>query len=454
VSRNNRLIKKKIIATFAFLGFVFVGCTTYIPQSQVIPKEDLARYNPKNFSLDNTVSKSKKYRHVKNEDDWIIKAILYEQSGNFKVSNAYYKKLYHATNRDEYLLKELKTALYSGISSKNISKLEEYIAVHPRDVIAKRLLLSSYLYSKQYKMAQESSQSLLLDSKEPVDFELSANSYIFTKEYSKGIELLNEAYIRTKNENILLKITTILVNYMGKVSEATNRLEEHRLSQGCTERVCTQLIDIYVQQNKISKLQPLYAELYTATNKEIYAEKTIESFVYVKDYQGAINFLKTTYQNDTMLYALYVDGKDFKNANKLSQKLIETTKEPKWYAESAMALYESSVDKNDKAMLAEVVKRFEEAIKHGIENTVYLNYYGYTLIDKDIDVAKGIRIIKKTLEEQPDNSYYLDSLAWGEYKLKHCEEALKLMKKVVDIEGLGEEEIREHWNTINQNCKK
>ena len=452
MSRNNRLIKRKVIATFAFLGFVFVGCTSYIPQSQVIPKEDLARYNPKNFSVESNLSTT--HRYVKNEDDWIIKAILYEQSGNFKVSNAYYKKLYQATNRDEYLLKELKTALYSGVSSQNISKLEEYITVHPKDVIAKRLLLSSYLYSKQYKKAQKSSQSLLLDSKEPVDFELSANSYIFTKEYSKGIELLSKAYLRTKNENILLKITTILVNYMGKVSDATNRLEEHRLSQGCSERVCTQLIDIYVQQNKISKLQSIYEELYTSTNKEVYAEKTIESFVYARDYQGAINFLKTKYKNDEMLYALYVDGKDFKNANKLSQKLIETTKEPKWYAESAMALYESSVDKNDKAMLSEVVKRFEKAIEKGIENTVYLNYYGYTLIDKDIDVAKGITIIKKTLEEQPDNSYYLDSLAWGEYKLNHCDEAFKLMKKVVDIEGLGEEEIREHWNIINQNCKK
>jgi tetratricopeptide (TPR) repeat protein len=119
-----------------------------------------------------------------------------------------------------------------------------------------------------------------------------------------------------------------------------------------------------------------------------------------------------------------------------------------------MSLYEASPDKNDKAMLAEVVKRFEIAMEKGIENTIYLNYYGYTLIDKDIDIEKGMKIIEKALIEQPDNSYYLDSLAWGNYKLGACKKALKLMKRVVEIEGLKEEEIRNHWNAIRQKCKE
>jgi len=48
--------------------------------------------------------------------------------------------------------------------------------------------------------------------------------------------------------------------------------------------------------------------------------------------------------------------------------------------------------------------------------------------------------------------YYLDSLAWGYYKERDCDKAYKMMKRVVDEEGLEEPEIIEHWDAIKQ-CK-
>jgi len=449
VPRNYRL-NCRLIIVFIFLALLVVGCSTYIPKSKIVPQEELAKYNPKDFA------NKKRFvnKDLADEDEWIIKAIFYEQKNDFKKSNFYYKKLYNATQKDEYLLKELKTALYSGKKSENIAKLKEYVSTHPENLVAKRILLSSYLYEKKYEDAKKVSKLLLNQSDEAIDFELSANPYIFTKDYSSAVSLLTQAYNKSYNENILLKITTILVNYMGNISDAILRLENHRKSQSCSEKVCLQLINIYFQQNRISSIIPLYKSLYRSTQKEIYAEKVVESYIYLKDYDSAINYLKTDYKNVELLYSLYVDQKKYHIADKLSQKLIAENKDPKWYAESAMALYESSDNKDDKGMLAEVVKRFEIALKKGVENSVYLNYYGYTLIDKDIDVKKGMKIIEKVLEEQPENSYYLDSLAWGYYKLGNCNKALKIMKKVVDIEGLKEDEIRNHWNLISQKCKK
>ncbi len=448
--RNNRL-KNRLILVLAFVALLVVGCTTYTPDSQIIPISELAQYNPKNFSnKENRLANT----NISNEDEWIIKAIFYEEKSDFKRSNEYYKKLYNKTGNDEYLLKELKTALYSGLTSDNIVKLKEYVRNHPKNLLAKRLLLSSYLYAKQYKEAKEISLLLLAQSTEVRDFELSANSYIFTKDYPKAVELLTKAYNQRYNENILLKITTILVNYMGNISDATHRLENHRIHHNCSEKVCLQLISIYFQQNNISKIIPLYKALYKSTQKEIYAEKVIEGYLHLKNYDGAIAFLHKEYKNPELLYSLYIESKSFEKADKLSRKLMLETNDPKWYAESAMTLYESSSNKNDKAMLAEVIKRFETAIEKGIENTIYLNYYGYILIDKEIDIKKGMKIIEKALMEQPDNSDYLDSLAWGNYKLGSCKKALKFMKRVIEIEGLKEEEILNHWNTIREKCKE
>ncbi len=447
--RNFRL-NSRLLTVFIFLALLVVGCTTYTPRADVVPQEELATYNPKDFG-----KREKPYNNAsKEEDEWIIKAIFYEQNSDYKRSNFYYKKLYETTHKDEYLLKELKTALYSGVTSENISKLKEYVASHPNKLIAKRLLLSAYLYEKKYEEAKRVTSSLLSQSDEAIDFELSANPYIFTKDYARAVQLLTEAYDKSYNENILLKITTILVNYMREIPEAILRLENHRKRNGCSEKICLQLINIYFQQNRIPKIVSLYKHLYQATQKELYAEKVVESYIYLKEYDKAIAFLKTDYSNVELLYSLYIDQKKFDEADKLVRKLIASTGEAKWYAESAMILFESTANKDDKAMLEEVVRRFEIALAKGVKSSVYLNYYAYTLIDKDIDVKKGIKIIKKVLEEQPEKGYYLDSLAWGYYKLGECREALAIMKKVITIEGLKEAEIRKHWNAINQKCKK
>lgn len=446
--RNNRL-KNRVILPFIFLSVV--GCTTsYKPNSQVVPVEELAHYNPKDFANRKEVSNSSSSK----EDEWIMKAIFYEQSNNFKKSNYFYKKLYDTTGKDAYLLKELKTALYSGVTSENISKLKGYISKHPKNLLAKRLILTSYIYAKRYEEAKEMTSSLLSQSQEARDFELSATPYIFTKDYNRAVELLKDAYNKSYNENILLKTTTILVNYLRDTSQAISLLENHRLNKQCSQKICSQLISIYFQQNDIEKIVPIYKSLYRSTRKEKYAEKVVEGYLHLKDYGSAIEFLKKEYNNPEMLYSLYIESKSFDKADKLSRKLIKETKEPKWYAESAMVLYESTTNKDDKAMLKEVINRFEIAMKMGIKNTVYLNYYGYLLIDKNIDIKKGIRVIKKALEEQPENSAYLDSLALGYYKLGDCKESLNIMTKVIKIEGLKEEEIRNHWDLISTKCKK
>jgi tetratricopeptide (TPR) repeat protein len=132
--------------------------------------------------------------------------------------------------------------------------------------------------------------------------------------------------------------------------------------------------------------------------------------------------------------------------------LYEQDKNAKWLAEKGILTFENAEDKNDKKMIKEALSHFEKAFTLGNDDSLYLNYYGYTLIDKEVDVEKGIQILKDALVQQPNNTYYLDSLAWGYYKEGKCAKAYAFMKRVVDEEGLDEPKIIEHWNAIKQ-CK-
>ena len=440
-----------IIGLVGFTALYLTGCSSryHIPDGSkvVISKEQLPVYNPKNFS------KEKKSQSLPNEDELIIKAIWLEEQHNYKESNRLYAKLYEKTHKEEYLLKELTTAYYAGIVSKNLPQLKKYIEKHPNNLQAKRLLLLFNIKRKKFNQAKIIGEELIQQSNQAIDYELTANPYIFTSDYPKAILLLERAYQSTANEDILLKIVAIEINYLHQIDKAIARLEKHRQSKRCSEKICLQLISIYIQQNRIDRVIPIYKALAIATKKEIYIEKLIESYLYSKNLKGAIDFLEHEYHNDTLLYSLYMESKEYYKAHLLAQKLLKKTNDPKWYAESAISLYELMLKRNDKTKLNQVIQEFEKALKAGVRNPIYLNYYGYTLIDEDIDIKKGVEIIKEALRQEPENTYYLDSLAWGEYKLGECSKAYKTMKKVVKIEGLKEKEIIEHWNAISNHCK-
>lgn len=455
MSWNHRIINNKTIVILSiFVFFYTIGCSTYSVPSQskvIVPKEKLSTYNPQNFSQENNGDQKKK---LQNEDQLIIQAIFLEDEGAYKQSNEFYGLLYDVTKKEEYLLKELNTAHQAGILSKNLDDLKAYIERNPNNVQAQRLLLSFYLKSKEFNKAKEVGNRLTKSSEQAVDFELAANPYIFTGEYKKSLTYLQEAYEKTLNEDVLLKIVTIQINYLQDIDAAIESLETHRVKQGCSEKVCLQLIGIYSQQRKAEKLVPIYKELYSSTKKEVYSEKIIESYLINQDLDSAVAYLENSTNNHALLYSLYMEQKAYLKANTLAKSLLNTTKDPKWYAESGISLYESLSNKDDKVELKKVSDAFEKAFEMGEKNPIYLNYYGYTLIDKELDIQKGLRAVEKALKEEPENTYFLDSLAWGHFKLNNCEKAYPAMKKVVEVEGLNEAEIIQHWDAINKKCKQ
>ena len=458
MSRDNRLkniknIKKIYIQSLLLL--LFLNSCSYRPDVTQVSDEKLADYNPKHFQAKASNGKvsNGKMKKFQGEDNLIMKAIFYEQEGDFEKSNYYYSKLYDLTGNNEYMFREMRTAIYLGKKSKNIIKLESWVEKNPQNIQAKRILISFYLNEKKYEKAKVLSKLLISQSNNPIDFELAANPHIMTKEYKEAVELLTQTYNKTMSADILLKISTILANYIGDVDEAVRRLESHKSSVSCDERVCLQLVEIYSKQEKIDELLSVYNSLYQKTKKEEYGIKVLEGYIYKKETRKAIEFLKKDYVNNELLYEMYLSEKEYSNAQKIAQKIYDSGKNPKWLAESAMALYEQATNKNDKVMLTEVSTKFDKAIAEGARDGVYLNYYGYTLINKNMDVAKGIELVKEALKENHNNTYYLDSLAWGYYKQNRCEAARIEMKKVVEVEGLEADDIKEHWTKIEA-CKK
>lgn len=165
-----------------------------------------------------------------------------------------------------------------------------------------------------------------------------------------------------------------------------------------------------------------------------------------------IEFLEDNKINNEILLQLYIQTKRYKKAVSIATELYNDSGDVTYLGQSAIFEYESSVDKSDKAMHKSVIAKLQEVIKTNRDG-MYLNYLGYLLIDHDIDVKKGIEYIKEALKGEPNSIYYLDSLAWGYYKLGDCQRAAKIMKKVEKMDGSSNEEVVKHIEMIRECIK-
>ncbi len=438
--------RKTVIVLALFLSVVYLSAASKLAVKQIEPAQCSTPEcsNEEKLVVVDGIS----------EDEWIIRAIWLEENAAFSQSGEIYSKLYAAIGKKEYLFKEVSSSIYSKAKlSESLKKLKKWTTAHPDDLAGRRLMLALYMNMKSFDEAAKIGIYLLEDSDQDSDLELAANPYFFSGQYEKGVELLSKLYRNTKNERVLLRIVAVYAQYLNEPKKAIQLLETHRRIEDASPDVYKMLIDLYVKEQKIDQILEVYKALYEKEPEEEYLSKIMEIYVYNRDFKGLIKFLESNRANDEVLYDLYKKERQFEKAKTLSETFYLKDRNPVWLAEKAILTFEAAKDKDDQKMLEELVSLFEEALSKGVDDSIYLNYYAYTLIDKEIDIDKGMAIIAKALKQQPDNSFYLDSLAWGHFKKGECMKAYKIMKKVVEKEGLEEPEIKEHWEKI-QKCQK
>jgi len=387
------------------------------------------------------------------EDELIMRGLLYDEHKAYENSYQVYKKLFDDTGEEVYLFREATAALMSRTHIlESIVRLRSWDEKYPGKIEVKRLLIPLYLTISEVENAKKEADFLLEQSSELIDLDLASNSYLYTGNFQRALELLTHIYQTQPQEAILLRMIEIMDQFTDDRLRAIQLLETHRRMNISSHTVYLKLLDLYQKQRDVDGILDTYKALYSQDDNELYLKKIIDVYVYKRDMEGAINFLEETQAKDELLYELYKAQRYFMKAISLLDKLYHQDKDAKWIAEKGVLLYEKSEDKDDRKMIANVIAQFEKAIELGNDDSIYLNYYGYTLIDKEVDVSKGIAIIEDALIQQPDNTYYLDSLAWGYYKMRDCGKAYSLMKRVVEEEGLEQGEISEHWEAI-QACK-
>jgi len=90
---------------------------------------------------------------------------------------------------------------------------------------------------------------------------------------------------------------------------------------------------------------------------------------------------------------------------------------------------------------------FENILADDPGNDTACNYLGYMLAERGIDLPYARKLIECAVEKEPDNPYYLDSLAWVYFMEGRYEEALPLILRAQELTP-DEPEVLKHLGEI------
>lgn len=84
---------------------------------------------------------------------------------------------------------------------------------------------------------------------------------------------------------------------------------------------------------------------------------------------------------------------------------------------------------------AECDSVYERALQIDSLNSLVNNNYAYSLSERGERLDKALQMVKISLEADPDNPSYLDTIGWVYFKLGNFSEAKKYLEKAIEIGG-------------------
>ena len=392
---------------------------------------------------------------LKDEDSLIMEAIYYTDKKDARNGAKVWKELFKNTNNEKYLIEYF----YTSLQYRDIKDIINELKVTLSQKKSKELYeLLAGLYAKEGNT--DGLLEVMKDNASDKDVEsMYELAYLYTikGKNREALEIYNKIFKREKSWESLKGILSIL-SKDGKVDEATKRLWKAISVKNNKMPKEAYLIYVGLIDFKKDTKRAIYAfkNLYRITGNKKYLKELISLYLHNRDYDSVIELLEKSGYDNKLLYELYLSKRELVKAYKLLDILYKKSKNPKWLAEKAILTFEiaDSLKAVNSSVIDRVSNLFDKAIEDGAKTPTYYNYYGYTLIDHDRDVEKGVSLVKKALKTEPKNIYYLDSLAWGYFKLNRCKEAKEIMDKIYRIKSKKlENEIIAHQKEIDK-CKE
>jgi len=128
---------------------------------------------------------------------------------------------------------------------------------------------------------------------------------------------------------------------------------------------------------------------------------------------------------------IYRNNEDYPNAGAAYEKAIALIAAPErshW-----RVFYFSGIAYERQKMWEKAEKQFRRSLELSPDEPSVLNYLGYSMIEKKLNLQEAMAMIRKAVDLKPNDGYIVDSLGWAHYQLGDYEQAVAEIERAVEL---------------------
>ncbi len=388
----------------------------------------------------------------------------------------FYRKILKLTGPEWNVLLKIATINERlGKVEETVATVEELLELNPSNVQLQKLLIESYIKNKKYDEAISMSNNSLEIFPDDLNLiDLKGNALIQQKKWSEGAdeydkiiskpktpfktkmkigaaffsEALQDSNVIPYAENILLKIDADSSNW--QINAYLGELAKARSDDSLTVKYFKKSIelanwnvDLWIRLGQLL----FESENYTSAVTEM--QKAVRKFPknYVinlilglsnaqnSNHEGALPFLKKANElNPNELNAILSYSFSLNQSKKDDEALIYLNRALRVDPNNLQALSMMGLIYDSKKMFTKSDSIYHKAVSVDSSNVLLLNNFAYSLAERGIDLERALKMVQVAVDEEPENSSYLDTIGWVYYKMGSYENAKKYIIKAIEFD--------------------
>ena len=76
---------------------------------------------------------------------------------------------------------------------------------------------------------------------------------------------------------------------------------------------------------------------------------------------------------------------------------------------------------------------FKKALELSPDRPEVLNYLGYSWVDQGVNLDEAFKMLRRAVDQRPNDGYIVDSLGWAHFKLRQYDEAAQTLEKAIAL---------------------
>lgn len=238
---------------------------------------------------------------ITTEDDRIMQGLWYEGNGDLNNSYMVFDKLYKDTKSNAYLLEDIRLSLLTGTRLKQSKvELDKLRKQYPNDTKILRLVMTLHLVQKDFAKAKNEAEALIKISNDKLDISIASDALIYAGEPNRALEVLNKLYNGEHDEEIAMRMSTILYDMYSEPQQAASLLQEHYDKYGGGDDLKDKLYEIYISSKSFDSANKFAIAIYNDTMDYKYINDLAMKYYDNKQCSKASLLMGTIKQKETI----------------------------------------------------------------------------------------------------------------------------------------------------------